>query len=128
MTALIRAFHRQMKGSGRSVRNYDGDGRKAASCASEAKRDIISTAPDRIFRKSGLIGDIVLTTDKRAAVVSEINASVTSLDQATQKNATMAVETTAACRVLATEAHTLEGIVSRFRLDQVTARRLTKAA
>jgi methyl-accepting chemotaxis protein len=75
-----------------------------------------------------LIGDIVSTASEQAVAISEINASVTSLDQATQKNAAMAVETTSACRALGGEAHTLEDIVNRFRLDQVTSRRPSKAA
>jgi methyl-accepting chemotaxis protein len=77
---------------------------------------------------TALIGDIVSTANEQVVVISEIKASVTSLDQATQKNAAMAAETTSACRALGDEAHTLEDIVNRFQVDAKLARAPRKAA
>ena len=88
----------------------------------------LSEIEEQVRGVTTLIGDIVSTAGEQAVAISEINASVTSLDQATQKNAAMAVETTSACRALSGEAHTLEDIVNRFRLDQGAGRRPGKAA
>lgn len=83
----------------------------------------LSEIEQQVRKVTEVIGDIVSASGEQAAAIGEINASVNSLDQATQQNAAMAAETTSACRTLGSETHALEAVVKRFRLDQVTERR-----
>jgi methyl-accepting chemotaxis protein len=48
--------------------------------------------------------------------LAEVNSSVNSMDQMTQRNAAMVEETNAATRQLADEADNLMGLVQQFRL------------
>jgi methyl-accepting chemotaxis protein len=68
----------------------------------------------QVGKVTSLLGDIVSKANEQAVAISEINASVIALDHATQKNASMAAETTSACRALGSEAQRLEEVVSRF--------------
>jgi methyl-accepting chemotaxis protein len=88
----------------------------------------LSEIEQQVRKVTALIGDIVSASGEQSAAIGEISASVTSLDQATQQNAAMAVETTSACRTLGSETHALEAVVKRFQLDQVSERRQNRAA
>jgi methyl-accepting chemotaxis protein len=54
---------------------------------------------------------------EQSTALQEINSSVNSMDQMTQRNAAMVEETHAATRQLAEEADTLRDLVGRFRLS-----------
>jgi methyl-accepting chemotaxis protein len=88
----------------------------------------LSEIEQQVRKVTGLIGDIVSASGEQSAAIGEISASVTSLDQATQQNAAMAVETTSACRTLGGETNALEAVVQRFRLADVATRRRFRAA
>ena len=89
---------------------------------------VLNEIDAQVQKVTGLIGDMVVAAAEQAAAIDGINASVNSLDRATQQNAAMAVETTSACRALSAEMQGLEGVVGRFQLDRITARRLGRAA
>ncbi len=71
----------------------------------------------QVEQVAGLIARIVSVSSEQAVAIGEINASVNALDQVTQRNAAMAVETASACRALGSQTQTLEGVVSRFQID-----------
>ncbi|GAA4216449.1 methyl-accepting chemotaxis protein [Sphingomonas endophytica] len=52
----------------------------------------------------------------QAASIGQVNVAIGEMDSATQANAAMVEEVTAACRLLTTETVTLEGQVNRFRV------------
>ena len=56
----------------------------------------------------------------QAASIGQVNVAIGEMDSATQANAAMVEEVTAACRLLTTETVTLEGQVNRFRVGDVT--------
>ncbi|WP_051273027.1 methyl-accepting chemotaxis protein [Sphingomonas phyllosphaerae] len=58
----------------------------------------------------------------QAASIGQVNVAIGEMDSATQANAAMVEEVTAACRLLTTETVTLEGQVNRFRVDASSAR------
>ena len=71
---------------------------------------------------------IATAAREQATSLQEVNASVNSMDQMTQRNAAMVEETNAATRQLAQEADMLMDLVGRFRLgDDVTGSSLRAA-
>ncbi|MCM2294532.1 methyl-accepting chemotaxis protein [Allorhizobium sp. BGMRC 0089] len=64
---------------------------------------------------------IVTAAREQAIGLSEINESVTSMDQGTQKNAAMVEQQTAASHTLASEADALMQLLSRFKLGDQRA-------
>jgi len=69
-----------------------------------------------------LIGDIAAGAQEQARALSEVNIAVTELDQATQQNAAMAEQTTAATGALTRETTRLTGLVSEFALGAAAAK------
>ncbi|WP_341207970.1 methyl-accepting chemotaxis protein [uncultured Sphingomonas sp.] len=55
----------------------------------------------------------------QAASIGQVNVAIGEMDSATQANAAMVEEVTAACRLLTTETVTLESQVNRFRVGDV---------
>ncbi|MDR9773946.1 PAS domain-containing methyl-accepting chemotaxis protein [Rhizobium hidalgonense] len=109
---------------------------RSAKAAKEIKA-LINTSSELVKNGVGLVGQtgkaleeivaqvgdingnvvaIVEASREQATGLKEINQAVNSLDQATQQNAAMVEESTAASHKLATEAETLRVLLSRFRL------------
>ncbi|SFR10612.1 methyl-accepting chemotaxis protein [Poseidonocella sedimentorum] len=65
---------------------------------------------------SGHVGQIAQASVEQAGGLQEINSSVNQLDQATQHNAAMAEETTAASQLLAQEATRLTDTTKQFKV------------
>jgi methyl-accepting chemotaxis protein len=63
------------------------------------------------------VGAIAESAGSQAASIGQVNVAIGEMDSATQANAAMVEEVTAACRLLNTETATLEGQVNRFRVD-----------
>ncbi|MGQ3296276.1 MAG: methyl-accepting chemotaxis protein, partial [Shinella sp.] len=59
---------------------------------------------------------IVVASREQSTGLREINQSVNSMDQATQQNAAMVEESTAASHAMAREADALHGLIRRFKL------------
>jgi methyl-accepting chemotaxis protein len=59
---------------------------------------------------------IAMASRDQSNALAEVNSSVNSMDQMTQRNAAMVEETNAATRQLADEADNLMGLVQQFRL------------
>ncbi len=74
---------------------------------------------DRIVKRVGevnlLIASISESTETQAAGLQQVNSAVGDMDKATQQNAAMAEESTAAARSLASEADELAQLVERFK-------------
>lgn len=71
----------------------------------------------------GNIRAIVEASREQSIGLKEVNIAVNSMDQATQQNAAMAEETTAACAALSLEAASLREQLARFRCDRTSSRR-----
>ncbi len=81
--------------------------------AGKALNDIIS----RVDRVAGLVSDIAVSATQQSVGVSEINAGVRDLDAATQRNAVMAEEASAATEGLTNAAERMTGRLARFKLN-----------
>ena len=77
----------------------------------------------QIVNISGHVDVIATSAREQSVSLEEVNASVNSMDQMTQRNAAMVEETSAASRRLAEEADVLMDLVGRFRLDIDDSRR-----
>jgi methyl-accepting chemotaxis protein len=81
--------------------------------AGEALQSIIAAFGD-ISRH---VGEIAASAREQATGITEINAAASQLDEATQQNAAMFEESTAASRILTDEARKLAEMVSRFTVS-----------
>ena len=68
---------------------------------------------------AGLIAEMAAASSEQASALDEINATVSQMDEMTQKNAALVEETTAAAHSLATQAGDLRALVGFFKLDAV---------
>jgi methyl-accepting chemotaxis protein-1 (serine sensor receptor) len=69
-----------------------------------------------VDRVSSIMGDISAATREQAAGIVQVNSTVMHLDQATQQNAALVEEASAAARSLEEQATALASEVARFRL------------
>ena len=74
---------------------------------------------------AGHVKSIAQSSETQAATLGEISGAIQEQDQATQRNAAMIEETTAASHVLTREAKTLAQTVSQFRILTEEGARLT---
>jgi methyl-accepting chemotaxis protein len=86
--------------------------------AGEALQSIIAAFGD-ISRH---VGEIAVSAREQATGITEINAAASQLDEATQQNAAMFEESTAASRILTDEARKLADMVSRFTVSDGSSR------
>lgn len=70
-----------------------------------------------VTKVAGHMAEIETSATEQSAGISEINLAVADLDQATQQNAAMFEETTAASHSLTQEASTLTAIVAQFKTE-----------
>lgn len=66
---------------------------------------------------SSMIGGIAENTGRQADAIAQVNGVITDLDKATQQNAALVEESTAASRSLAHESERLAAVVDRFSLS-----------
>ncbi|TNJ45114.1 methyl-accepting chemotaxis protein [Phaeobacter sp. B1627] len=76
----------------------------------------IARISERVNEISGSISGIAKGAAEQSTGISEINVSVSQLDQVTQQNAAMVEEATAVGQMLSNEADDLSDIVARFEL------------
>ncbi|TYR29655.1 HAMP domain-containing protein [Mesorhizobium microcysteis] len=110
---------------------------RSAEAAKEIKA-LIMTSADQVQTGVQLVGDtgtsletivaeiaeinhhiaaIVTAAREQATSLGEVNSAVNTIDQATQQNAAMAEQSTAASHSLAREAQALGALISRFSLE-----------
>ncbi len=75
-----------------------------------------------VSRVTAIMGDISAASALQSEDIGRINASVNAMDQATQQNAALVEEASAAAQAMQDQANTLAGAVRLFRLDAQQAR------
>ncbi|GLR48214.1 globin-coupled sensor protein [Sphingomonas astaxanthinifaciens] len=113
----------------------------AAVSAVEKVDDALANISGDVGQVNALIGQIAEDNQAQARAITEINASIASMDRSTQQNAAMVEETSAAARNLLNESSALSAQAASFRteggdaaanpvhaLQQDAARALTRAA
>ena len=76
----------------------------------------LSRIVDQVAQINGVMSEIAASSQEQATGLQEVNTAVNQMDQATQQNAAMVEESTAASHSLAREADTLNGLMSQFTL------------
>ncbi len=71
-----------------------------------------------ILEISGFVGDIATSAEDQSNSIAEINSAITQLDSATQQNAAMFEETTAASQSLNCEAMALSEAIAHFQVEE----------
>ncbi len=92
--------------------------------AGDALKRIVESVSDI----SKHVGDIAQSSAEQSTGLAEINSSVNQLDQATQQNAAMVEETTAASHLLSREARSLSETTARFNIGDASKKRKAKQA
>ena len=88
----------------------------------------LKTIEDYIANVSQQMDAIATTTRDQSSVLSRVNNAVGDIDKATQQNAAMVEETSAAVATLTSETAKLSGLIRRFRLDAPAVRHQYLAA
>jgi methyl-accepting chemotaxis protein len=88
--------------------------------------DALKKIVDSVGDISKHVGDIAQSSAEQSAGLAEINSSVNQLDQATQQNAAMVEETTAASHLLSREAKSLSETTARFNIGESAKKKQAK--
>ena len=67
---------------------------------------------------NALVLDMAASAEEQAGGLQQVNTAVNQMDQATQQNAAMVEQSTAASHALSSQARTLAELVSRFRIGE----------
>jgi methyl-accepting chemotaxis protein len=100
---------------GASVEKVEG-GSKLVADAGRTMTEIVSS----VQRVSDIIGEITAAATEQSQGISEVNGSVSQLDQMTQQNAALVEESAAAAESLKEQAGRLAEVVGAFRLGDMT--------
>ncbi|NKJ40784.1 methyl-accepting chemotaxis protein [Novosphingobium sp. SG720] len=84
--------------------------------------EILGQILERVGDINRVVADISGTVDGQAHIIGQVNDAVGEMDRATQQNAAMVEETSAATRALAAEAGKLSELVGSFRTRNVETR------
>ncbi len=76
----------------------------------------------------GIVSEIASSAQEQATGLDQVNTAVNQMDQATQQNAAMVEESTAASHALAQETGEMRQLIGQFRLGQNTAARTAAPA
>jgi len=89
-------------------------GAKLVADAGSTMTDIVGS----VQRVNDTLGEITAAASSQSAGISEINSSITALDQMTQQNSALVEESAAAAESLKEQAARLTQVVSTFKLDR----------
>ncbi|HRF53464.1 MAG TPA: methyl-accepting chemotaxis protein [Aquimonas sp.] len=81
-----------------------------------------------VQRVTDIMGEISAASKEQSDGIAQVTDSVSQMDQATQQNAALVEEASAAARALEDQAEELAAAVSAFRLDQAAVSRLGATA
>ncbi|HXS20688.1 MAG TPA: methyl-accepting chemotaxis protein [Steroidobacteraceae bacterium] len=81
----------------------------------------------RVKKVTDVMAEIADSSREQASGIEQVNRAVTSMDSATQQNAALVEEATAAARALSEQATSLMQLMGRYRLGQQAAARATAA-
>ena len=101
---------------GASVDKVEG-GSKLVADAGRTMNEIVGS----VKRVSDIIGEITAAANEQSQGISEVNVSVTQLDQMTQQNAALVEQSAAAAESLKEQAVRLAQVVGTFRLGDTRA-------
>jgi methyl-accepting chemotaxis protein len=90
--------------------------------------DALEQIVTQVSRLNGLVADIAGAAQEQALGMQQVNTTVSDMDRATQQNAAMVEEASAASVALASEAETLARLIGQFRVEAEATRPSARAA
>jgi hypothetical protein len=72
---------------------------------------------ESIHRVNGIMGEITHASDEQSRGIDQVNHTVTQIDEATQQNAALVEQATAAAQSLQDQAQALKASVAVFRIE-----------
>lgn len=94
-----------------------GEGTKLVDESGKVLGEIVS----RVKKVTDVMAEIADSSREQAAGIEQVNRTVTAMEAATQQNAALVEEATAAARALSEQATSLMELIGRYRLAQTTA-------
>ncbi|PPU38316.1 methyl-accepting chemotaxis protein [Xanthomonas arboricola] len=91
------------------------DGSRLVNAAGETMGEIVAS----VQRVTNIMGEISTASQEQSAGIELINQTVTHMDEATQQNAALVEEATAAARSMEEQANQLSEAVSVFKIDTI---------
>ncbi|MEF0943561.1 methyl-accepting chemotaxis protein [Rhizobium sp. BR 362] len=88
----------------------------------------LATIERQVLKVNEHVHSISIAAREQSTGLSEVSTAVSQMDQATQQNAAMVEESTAATNGLADQVTTLRNLIARFKLEPLTAPRLIVGA
>ncbi|MBB3211397.1 methyl-accepting chemotaxis protein [Herbaspirillum sp. Sphag1AN] len=92
-----------------------GEGSKLVENAGNTMTEVVAS----IRRVSDVVAEISAASSEQSAGIDEINRAVAHMDQTTQQNAALVEQATAAAQALRDQAHSLNSLVSVFKLSEI---------
>ena len=94
-------------------------GNRLVEQAGSTMNDVV----DSVKRVTGIMSEIMLASQEQSSGIEQINNAVTQMDDVTQQNAALVEEAAAAAQAMQDQVHSLNQLVSVFRLDSGDAKR-----
>ncbi|MCV3766280.1 methyl-accepting chemotaxis protein [Rhizobium sp. TRM95796] len=115
----VRELAQRSAGAAQQIKDLIGKSSTEVSSGSRLVQqtgEVLAEISHKIVTVSERVEAIAMASRDQSNALAEVNSSVNSMDQMTQRNAAMVEETNAATRQLADEADNLMGLVQQFRL------------
>ncbi|MDH6266485.1 methyl-accepting chemotaxis protein [Rhizobium sp. SG_E_25_P2] len=115
----VRELAQRSAGAAQQIKDLIGKSSAEVSSGSRLVQQtgkVLAEISHKIVTVSERVETIAMASRDQSNALAEVNSSVNSMDQMTQRNAAMVEETNAATRQLADEADNLMGLVQQFRL------------
>jgi methyl-accepting chemotaxis protein len=116
----VRELAQRSAGAAQQIKDLIGKSSTEVSSGSRLVQqtgEVLAEISHKIVTVSERVEAIAMASRDQSNALAEVNSSVNSMDQMTQRNAAMVEETNAATRQLADEADNLMGLVQQFRLS-----------
>lgn len=118
--ALAQTTQTSVKDIANLISNADEKIKKAAESANESK-EIFTDIQGRIEDTAKIMEEISSTAIEQQSGVDQVNKAVSDMDSATQQNAALVEETTAATEALLIQADELLDVMKFFKTDNIVA-------
>jgi methyl-accepting chemotaxis protein len=119
VAAEVRSLAQRSAQAAREIKSLIGSSTEKVESGTQLVRDAGGTMNDivtAVQRVTDIIGEITAAATEQSTGIGQVNSAVTDLDRATQQNAALVEEATAAAESLKQQAAHLTGMVSGFKL------------
>ena len=116
----VRSLAQRSAGAAREIKQLIGASVERVEAGSRLVADAGRTMQElvgSVQRVSDIIGEITASAAEQSDGIGQINSAVAQLDQATQQNAALVEESTAAAQSLKEQAVTLASVMRNFKVD-----------